>query len=246
MNPTTPPPCPCQQAPAWAIKMAFQPIVDTRSQQIYAQEALVRGAEGASALSVLAQVNQDNYHAFDQQCRTRAIQDASTLQLTQRLHINFMPGAIYHPERCLRSTLQASQQFNFPLDRLTFEITEAEKVDSRHLSDIVSRYKTFGFKVALDDFGAGYAGLNLLADIQPDILKLDIGLIRDVDSHRPRQIIIKATITMARELGITLIAEGIETAAEAAWLNDAGIHLHQGFYYARPGFQSLPVPEHLQ
>ncbi|TCV93051.1 EAL domain-containing protein (putative c-di-GMP-specific phosphodiesterase class I) [Biostraticola tofi] len=242
MNSTSPERCTCEQThvPGLAITMAFQPVYDLLSGEIYAQEALVRGADGSSAQSVLDQVNAEHYPAFDQQCRTQAIQDAARLQLKERLHINFMPGASYHPEHGLRSTLAAALACQFPPEQLTFEITGTEKVDTRHLSGIVSSYRDFGFQVALDDFGAGYAGLNLLAQMQPDIVKLDIGLIADIPFSRPRQRIIRAMLKLAEEMKIAVIAEGVETRDEAQWLLDAGINLHQGCYYAPPGFQMLP------
>jgi len=94
--------------------------------------------------------------------------------------------------------------------------------------------------VAIDDFGAGFSGLNLLADFQPDQVKLDMNLIRGVERHGPRQAIVRATNQICFELGIDVIAEGVQTAVEYAWLASQGIHLYQGYLFAKPGFESLP------
>ena len=156
------------------------------------------------------------------------------------LSINFMPNAVYRPELCIRSTLEAARAHNFPLDRLIFETLESEHVDNyRHLTNILREYREFGFKTAIDDFGAGYSGLNLLADFQPDLIKLDMALIRDVDQDRVRQVIVRGIVTICEQLGVTVIAEGIESAGERDFLSDCGIFLMQGFWFAKPAFKAL-------
>lgn len=97
-----------------------------------------------------------------------------------------------------------------------------------------------GFKTAIDDFGAGYSGLNLLADFQTDIVKLDMALIRNIDTDTGRQTIVTHTLNMLRELGVRALAEGIESEEEYRWLKAAGVELMQGYYFAKPGFESLP------
>ena len=97
-----------------------------------------------------------------------------------------------------------------------FEATEGEAVnDGRRLAEILREYKRTGFITAIDDFGAGYAGLNLLADFQPDVIKLDMALVRDVDTSKARQAIARGVLRMCGELGIAVLAEGVETAASA-------------------------------
>ncbi|MDY0835675.1 S6 modification regulatory phosphodiesterase RimA [Pseudomonas sp. SED1] len=232
----------CQQSEPLGFEFAFayQPIVDLRDQSIFAHEALVRGVNGEGALSVLDQVSDSNRYRFDQQCRTKAIATASTLGMQTYLSINFMPNAVYRPELCIRSTLEAAREHNFPLDRLIFETLESEHVDNyRHLTNILREYREFGFKTAIDDFGAGYSGLNLLADFQPDLIKLDMALIRDVDSDRVRQVIVRGIVTICEQLGVTVIAEGIESAGERDFLADCGIFLMQGYWFAKPSFKAL-------
>jgi EAL domain-containing protein (putative c-di-GMP-specific phosphodiesterase class I) len=219
---------------------AYQPIVDLRTRAIFAHEALVRGLAGESAGEILAKVNDGNRYRFDQACRVKAVKGAAALGLAEYLSINFLPNAVYRPELCIRTTLEAAERFNFPTRRIIFEVTEGEKIaDRAHLAHIIAKYKDFGFLTAIDDFGAGYAGLNLLADYQPDLIKLDMDLTRGIDSNKVRQSIVRAILLVCADLGIRVIAEGVETAAERDFLADAGIHLMQGYLFCKPVFQGL-------
>lgn len=220
--------------------MAFQPIVDASTGGIFAYEALVRGMEGEGAGAVFAHVNDSNRYRFDQACRVKAIRLASELGMQSLLSINFLPNAVYRPDLCIRTTLNAAQEWDFPIDRIIFEVTEGERIDDQaHLRNIISYYKERGFRTAIDDFGAGYAGLNLLADFQSDIVKLDMALIRDIDKDRTRRAITRGILRMCSDLGIRVIAEGVETREEYLTLRDFGIDLFQGYYFARPAFQAL-------
>lgn len=221
---------------------AYQPIVDLARREIFAHEALVRGPNGEGAFSVLAQVNSDNQYRFDQACRVKAIKGASQLMIGECISINFLPNAIYRPELCIRTTLEAAKSYQFPIDRIIFETTEGEAInDGERLAEILREYKRFGFQTAIDDFGAGYAGLNLLADFQPDIIKLDMALVRDVDTSRARQAIARGTLRICDELGIRVLAEGIETVGERDFFSHEGVTLMQGYLFAKPAFQTRGV-----
>lgn len=227
------------------FSMAFQPIVDLEQRRPFAYEALVRGPNGEGAGTVLAQVNDGNRYRFDQACRVKAIQLASQLGLHKLdnclLSINFMPNAVYRPETCIRATLEASQEFGFPTERLMFEVTEGERVaDPSHLVNIFHEYRRQGFTTAIDDFGAGYSGLNLLATFQPQVLKLDMELTRDICNHNARQAIVSGVLLVAKKLGITVVAEGVETQSECDCLAEMGVRYVQGYLFARPGFETLP------
>lgn len=227
---------------AFAFRFAYQPIVRLSTRSVYAHEALVRGPNGESAWSVLSQVNDDNRYQFDQACRVEAIRGAAALGMQELLSINFLPNAVYQPEACIRSTFAAAREHQFPIERIIFEVTEGEQVlDRAHLVNIFQQYRRFGFRTAIDDFGAGYAGLNLLSAYQPDILKLDMDLVRGIDSDRPRQAIVRGVLAIGRELGIDILAEGIETAAERDFLHQAGVDLMQGYLFCRPALGALGV-----
>ena len=224
------------------FKMAFQPIVDARDQTIFGYEALVRTAKGAGAAAVIEQILPDQLYRFDQSCRVRAIETASRLGLRQRLSINFFPNAVYEPATCIRLTLMAAQTYGFPAERLIFETAESEQVrDHGHLTKIFRDYRSRGFMTAIDDFGSGYAGLNLLADFQPDLLKLDMALIRGIDRDPARQAIVGGIVWMARDLGCTVLAEGVETAGEFRHLKSLGVPLFQGYLFGRPLLEELGI-----
>tara|TARA_R110002153_G_scaffold107109_4_gene246884 strand:+ start:52825 stop:53649 length:825 start_codon:yes stop_codon:yes gene_type:complete len=222
--------------------MAFQPIINCQTNQIFGYEALVRGLNNESAYSIISKVNDDNRYLFDQFCRIKAIALASKLNLDSILSINFLPKAIYKPERCIRSTLDAAEKYNFPINKIMFEFTEVERIeDVNFVKSIIECYKEFGFITALDDFGAGYAGLGLLANFQTNIAKFDMDLIRNINNDKARQSIIRNCLNMFRDLNITPLAEGIETVEEMEWLQELGIELMQGYLFAKPGFECLPT-----
>lgn len=222
------------------FEYAFQPIVDVRSRQVFAHEALVRGPGGESAASVLAQVTDANRYRFDQACRVKAIKGAAQLGIRECVSINFLPNAIYKPELCIQTTLAAARVHGFPVERIIFEVTEGERVeDGPWFAEILREYKRCGFKTAIDDFGAGYAGLKLLADFQPDLIKIDMDLIRHVDASPPKQAIVRNLVRLCEDMRIDVIAEGIETPAERDFLRDAGIHLMQGYLFAKPAFKAV-------
>jgi EAL domain-containing protein (putative c-di-GMP-specific phosphodiesterase class I) len=226
--------------------MAFQPIVNTTTKEIFAQEALVRGLNEEPAGNILGRINDENRYRFDQACRVKAVQLAAKLNIKSFLSINFLPNAVYRPELCIRTTLEAAATFGFPVDRIIFEITEGEKIkDHAHLREIIQYYRQQGFLTAIDDFGAGYSGLNLLAEFQTDLVKLDMGLIRNIDQNKGRQAIVKGIVQVCNELEIKVIAEGVETYEELSILQSFGIELFQGYYFAKPKFQGLATLNNL-
>ncbi|KQQ40349.1 diguanylate phosphodiesterase [Duganella sp. Leaf126] len=234
----------CRQAEPLGFEFAFayQPIVELSTRQIYAHEALVRGPNGESAWSVLSKVNEDNRYAFDQACRVAAIEGAARLDLQGYLSINFLPNAVYMPEACIQRTLQAAEESGFPTERIIFEVTEGEQVQDRpHLVNIFREYRRFGFQTAIDDFGAGYAGLNLLAEYQPHIIKIDMDLVRGIDTSSAKQAIVRGIVAICRDLNVKVLAEGIETAAERDTLRGAGIDLMQGYLFCKPALRAAGV-----
>ncbi len=222
------------------FSFAFQPVVNAQRRCVIAYEALVRGAQGEPAHTVLGKIDDRNRYAFDQACRVKAIALASRLGMAVGLNINFFPNAIYRPELCIRTTLEAAKTYGFAIENLTFEFLESERsTDIDHLRTVVESYQKLGFKTALDDFGTGNSNLYLLADFKPDKIKIDRVLVQNIDTHGSRQIIVRGIIETARQLGINVIAEGVETAAEYAWLLNAGIDDFQGYYFGRPAFEQL-------
>ena len=233
------PSCASGERLGFRFSYAYQPIVDLAKREVFAHEALVRGVNGEPAPSVLSQVTDENRFRFDQACRVKAIKTAAKLGMQSRLSINFMPNAIYRPELCIRSTLEAARAHDFPVERIIFETVEGERIaDAKWLTEVFREYQRIGFLTAIDDFGAGFAGLNLLADFQPDLIKLDMELIRGIDHSRSRQAIVRGTVAMCTELGIQVIAEGVETPDECMALRDQGINLMQGYLFSKPLFET--------
>lgn len=221
--------------------MAFQPMFDLETDSVFAYEALVRPAGGGSAAEVLSQISAEARYAFDQSCRVKAIEWAAKLKMSAPLSINFLPNAVYQPAACLRKTLDAAARTGFPVDHLIFEVTEVEPSrDLAHLRSIFEEYRSHGMITAIDDFGAGHSGLGMLADFQPDIIKLDMAVCRNIHLDRARRAITRSVVSLCRDLDIKLVCEGIETVDEAVALRDLGVRYLQGYLFARPAMERLP------
>ena len=230
-----------QGTPEPEFTFAFQPIVDTQAREVVSYEALIRGPGNESAYQILSQVSTGTMHAFDQNARVKAIGLAMRLGIVCNLNLNFLPLSLASSAGSILTTLAAAERVKLPVKRIVLEAVEGEIIDdTSHFIELINKYRGLGLMVAIDDFGAGYSGLNLLADFQPDQVKLDMKLIRGIERHGPRQAIVRAINQICFDLGIDVIAEGVETEPEYAWLASQGIHLYQGYLFAKPGFESFP------
>ncbi len=233
--------CKSGQTLGFDIVMAFQPIVDLSTFSYYGYEALVRGPNGEGAGQIFEKVNDKNRYLFDQTCRKTAIHTAAELGLSHRLSINFMPNAVYEPSQCIRTTLQAAKEANFPLDKIVFEFTENEKiVDKKHLENILKHYNQRGFGTAIDDFGVGYSNLSLLCDVKVQVIKVDRSLIIDIDQKPRNQHFLKNLLPLLTPVSDNIVIEGVETFEELQCLYQMGYRTYQGFYFARPEIKVLP------
>jgi EAL domain-containing protein (putative c-di-GMP-specific phosphodiesterase class I) len=223
-----------------SFTFAFQPIVDVKEREVSSYEALIRGRANESAYQILGQVPAEEMLLFDQEARVGAIELAMRLGIGCHLNLNFIPQSLELPTSIL-TTLEAANGSHLPIDMLVIEVTEGAVIeDPVHFARVFNKYRGLGLLVAIDDFGAGYSGLNLLVDFQPDQIKLDMKLVRGIEHHGPRQSIVSAICHVCKDLGIDVIAEGVETVAEYNWLANAGIRLYQGYLFAKPGFESFP------
>ncbi|MBW7472712.1 EAL domain-containing protein [Marinobacter sp. M216] len=235
--------CACGEGLGFSFTFAFQPIVDVINKSVFAHEALVRGLDGEGASHILSKVNETNQYSFDQVCRVKAVKLASRLNMDTMLSINFMPNAVYQAEYCIRTTLAAAKTYDFDTRKIIFELTENEKLTSvEHLASIIEAYQEMGFSTAIDDFGAGYSRYDIMMASPPDLLKLDMGLVRNIHNEPNKQAVVNGIISMMKQLGGRIVAEGVETREEYFWLRSQGIHLYQGFLFAKPGFECLPEP----
>ena len=223
------------------FSFAFQPIVDVRNREIISYEALVRGPHGESSASVFAQVHQNDILRFDEICRRKAIYLASRLNIPNRLNLNLAAASIYEVDLSITATFQASIQSGIRAENIIFEVLESESLtEQRNLIKYLRLIQEFGFATAIDDFGAGYSGLKLLVEYQPYYIKLDRHLIGNIHQNLVKQRVFSGIKKICESLSIEIVAEGVENVGEYHWLNEAGICIFQGYYFARPAFEALP------
>lgn len=223
------------------FSFAFQPIVDIRNREIISYEALVRGPHGEPSASVFAQVARSDFQKFDEICRHRAIHLASQLKIPNYLNLNLFAPGIYEVDLNITATFRASLQSGIPVENIIFEVIESESLtDHRNLLQYLRIIQEFGFKTAIDDFGVGYSGLKLLVQYQPNFIKLDRIMISNIQHDLVKQRIFSGVCQICNSLAIDIVAEGVETAEEFHWLEESGINMFQGYYFARPAFEALP------
>lgn len=222
----------------------FQPIVFSKNRSVaFAHEALFRIRDESETIippdyvfSIAA--DSDLLFSLDLTARRSAIEHAQAAKLGTKIFVNFDPSSIYDPSYCLRSTAAAIDAAGLKKSDVVFEVTETHKAkDLPHLKGILNFYRNAGFEVALDDIGSGWSGLNLLHDLMPDYAKIDMELIRGIDTTQSKQRIVKHLIASAKENGIRVIAEGIETQSEADILTDFGADYLQGYLFGKPEFK---------
>ncbi len=219
----------------------FQPIVHAASPDaVYGHEALLRGESPTGDLIPPGRLFETARGAgllfqLDLAARRAAIAGAARHGLPGALFVNFAPTAIYDPASCLRTTVAAIDAAGIAREQVVFEIVETERAhDPTHLRRILDYYRGAGFRVALDDVGSGYSSLNLIHLLRPDILKLDMELVRNVHADPYKARIAANLLDVANALGIEALAEGIETEEELAWVQAHGATYAQGYLIARP------------
>lgn len=152
--------------------------------------------------------------------------------------INFLPSSIYRPDFCLRSTSVAASKAGIRPDRVVFEVVETESIDDMdHLNSILTHYRKAGFKVALDDVGSGFSSLGALAELNPDLIKIDKSLIRRAHDSQLHRDVCKALVELGRDRELCVLAEGIETEDDERFAISIGADLLQGFFIGRPSAQ---------
>jgi EAL domain-containing protein (putative c-di-GMP-specific phosphodiesterase class I) len=222
--------------------MAFQPVVDIEEDcRPYAYEALVRGTDGSSAADVLSSVPSEKSLEFDAICRNLALDTAHMLGLRGRLSLNISPSALCSVRHGIQSTLKAAKRVGFPADRLIFEVTEHEPlVETLRLRRWLAICRNRGVRIALDDFGTGYSGLNTVLQIKPDIVKIDRAIVNRIDRDPSKQALVKGVVSACNGIGISVVAEGVESEAEANALRSYGIRYMQGYLFGRPTVGQVP------
>lgn len=214
--------------------MAYQPIVSLRASKVRAYEAFVRSRDAAlghpgALLDAAERV--DQVHRLGRRVRAAVADVVPTLPSDETVYVNLHPAdlddeELYDPQAPLTRFAP----------RVVLEITERARLEpSSWLHQNLADLRNLGYRIAIDDLGAGYAGLHSFLSIHPEIVKIDMVLTRGVDSDRTRQNLILSVLTACRELGIEVIVEGVETHDERDVLRDMGVDLVQGFLFATPG-----------
>ncbi len=152
-----------------------------------------------------------------------------------RLFINFMPNTIYDPEVCLRTTMETIEECGMELSDLVFEVVETEHIpDMKRLHKILDYYRSRGAGTAVDDMGAGFSSLEYLTALRPDFVKLDRDLVVQAEHKASARQSLDVIISQANQLGIKVIAEGIETEEQMQMCRGAGVDFMQGFLFGLP------------
>lgn len=222
---------------------ALQPIFRA-DRTPYGHEALLRGRErDGSIISAgdlfAAAAATELLFTVDSIAHRLAFQAAA--HTTGAIFVNFNPASIEAPGHRMRDTVGFVHELGLTPGNVVLEVTEGREArDLAHLRRTLGGYREAGFRVALDDVGAGFASLNMLLELQPDIIKIDLDLVRGVDRDRYRQSVVGHLIGIAQDVGALSVAEGIETEGELAWVTEAGVDLLQGFLLGQP---YIPPPQ---
>lgn len=215
------------------LHMAYQPIVSSSGRTCFAYEALLRTREPSlphPGAVVDAAERLGRVHELGRCIRAKAIEPLSQMGDGVHLFLNLHPSDLLDDE--LYSPVSPLAQV---ADRIVLEITERASLDGmRDVRQRISALRAMGFRIAVDDLGAGYAGLTSLALLEPDVVKLDMALVRDLHKEPTKQTLVRTMIAMSKELGILVTGEGIETIEERDALARAGCDLMQGYLFARP------------
>lgn len=226
-----------------AITYAFQPICNIHNGSIYGYEALLRGHREAGFSSIDhvfdAAFASGHLHAVDLELRARACAsffnhvghaDAGGPTLFFNLDNRILDSVDYR----IGGTQALLAQHRVRPGSVCFEISERHKIDTDNATQTLSAYRRQGYRLAIDDFGAGYAGLALLYDQQPDILKIDRFFISDLPRDNKKRLFVAAMVELAHALDITVIAEGVETQDEMEACRSVGCDLAQGWHIGMP------------
>jgi EAL domain-containing protein (putative c-di-GMP-specific phosphodiesterase class I) len=217
-----------------SLHIAYQPIVSWSKRSVFAYEALLRCREPSlphpgAVLDAAERLGR--VHELGRTIRARAIEPLAQLPEDVILFLNLHPSDLLDPQLFVADGPLAAVA-----PRIVLEITERATLHG--MNDVRSRVaslRKLGFRIAIDDLGAGYAGLTSFTLLEPDIVKLDMALVRDLDREPRKQTLVRTMISMCKELGITVTSEGIETPAERDELARGGCDLMQGYLFAKPG-----------
>ncbi|WP_456473402.1 EAL domain-containing protein [Desulfolithobacter sp.] len=223
------------------IEVLYQPILNFADGKIYGWEALSRGPEGSIFRSPVTLFDfaekSGELFALEKTCREKAIGSFGPILPEQKIFINIHPRTLADPEFTPGKTHEILQKYNCEPRNIVFEITEKHSIkDFSVFHKTLDHYRNQGFKIALDDAGAGYSGLWSMAELRPDFIKIDMDLVHNIDRNPIKRALMETLVTFAEKVSSKIIAEGIESETELNAIIDMGVHFGQGYYIARPGY----------
>ncbi|MDB5056454.1 MAG: RNase stability modulator [Bacilli bacterium] len=230
------------------IRMVYQPIVSLYDGSIFGYEALTRGPENSPFQnpSVLFEyAEQEGFlYELEKLAREKAIQNSIIQQNKEMLFINISSPVICDPKFIAGKTLEVLEKFGLRPSNVVFEITERSSIEDFSLAQkVLEHYRKQGYKIAIDDAGAGYSSLQAIAELQPDFIKVDRSLIHNIHKYKIKEYILETFVTFAQKMNIHLIAEGIEQQDELLKLSRMGVHYAQGFLLGRPESHAINLNE---
>jgi EAL domain-containing protein (putative c-di-GMP-specific phosphodiesterase class I) len=216
------------------LHMAYQPILRASNHSVAAYEALMRSDEAAlpdpGALLAAAE-RLHRLHDLGRAVRARTAQSLHQIPDGTLLFVNLHPADLEDPDLSDPSSPLAQHA-----TRVVLEVTERAALDGiSNLPRRIAKLREMGFRLAVDDLGAGYAGLSTFAYLEPEFVKLDMSLVRGVHTSQTRQRIIRSVAALCHEMDMTVVVEGVETYQERDALLSLDCDLFQGFLFARPG-----------
>lgn len=224
-------------------QFALQPIVDALRREVTSFECLLRSSTGGSPEQLFASLTPEQRYVADLESKALAFQLASRLKIeTAKLSVNLFPMSLIGVPNAVDRLLGQIAASGLHPSQVIVEVTEQEAISRLDaFGSAIKQLRKAGIGVAIDDFGAGFAGLSLLAEFQPDKLKIDRKILQNIHLDGSRQAIVRAIVQACTAMGITPVAEGVETLEEFCWLNAAGVRRFQGYLFARPALNSIPA-----
>lgn len=228
-----------------AFRIVYQPIVSLQTGEILGWEALTRGPQDSYFLSPAVIFNFAEevglLFPLEKVCRELSIQNFGKLTKDQKLFLNIHPQTVNDSQFVKGETRKFLKDSSLNSTNLVFEITERQGIhDFSQFNKTLSHYRNQGYRIAVDDAGAGFSSLQTIAEVKPEYIKIDSSLVQNINTNRVKQALLETFVTFAQKIGCYIIAEGIETEQELKTLRTIGVHFGQGYFLARPAF---PKPE---
>jgi len=235
------------EEPNTYLKAAFQPIIDSRSGEVFGFEALAR-LPGSTCFSNIADLfpfaeKIGQLYPIETLCRRQAISSYPTVgQNKEMLFLNINPQVLIDSEFASGHTRKLLWEKGLSPSDVVLEITERSAIeDFSTYRDALDHYRNQGYLIALDDVGAGYSSLQSVAELHPDFLKVDRSLIQGVNSDPIKWALLETFVTFSKRIGCRIIAEGVETAEEMRTVVQLGVDYVQGFFVAKPSFERKSI-----